>query len=316
VVCEPTQPSASAPGKLILCGEHAVVYGRPAIALPVSAIRARATALPGPPGGGLSFDAPDLGRSWRIADAPDDPISQLAAALLRQLGQPMPDLQIRIASDIPIASGMGSGAAIATAIVRLLAQVAQRDLSDAEVSELVYESEKRYHGTPSGVDNTVVAFEQPVWFQRRQPAALIEPITIAAPFTLLIADTGVRSATRLPVGAVRQRWEAQPTQYDALFDQIGALAADVRAALERGATAAIGPLLSRNHALLAEMGVSSPDLDRLVHAAHSAGALGAKLSGAGWGGVMIALVDQGAHERVAVALRQAGAVRVLTTRVG
>lgn len=307
---------ASAPGKLILCGEHAVVYSRPAIAIPVGAIRARAAALPGQPGGGLSFDAPDLGRSWRLHDAPDDPLSQLALSALRHLDQPTPDIQIQISSDIPIASGMGSGAAIATAIVRLLAHIAGRALAASEISALVYESEKRYHGTPSGVDNTVVAYEQPVWFQRRQPSPLIEPIAIGGPFELLVADTGVRSATRLPVGAVRERWEAQPAAYEARFDEIGALVAAAREALLRGDPAALGPLLTRNQELLSAIGVSSPDLDRLVGAALSAGALGAKLSGAGWGGVMIALVDDGSRDRVAEALRGAGAARVLPARVG
>jgi mevalonate kinase len=307
--------SASAPGKLILCGEHAVVYGRPAIALPIGALRAYATAQPGPPGQGLRFSASDLGRSWWLGDAPDDPLSQVALTALRYLGRPIPDLHIQISSNIPIASGMGSGAAIATAIVRVLAGLAQRELADAEVSGLVYESEKRYHGTPSGIDNTVVAHELPIWFQRRETAPLIEPVAIAAALTLLIADTGVRSPTRLPVGAVRERWQAEPQRYQGLFDAVGACVARARDALAAGELAQVGRLASENHALLCSMGVSSPELDRLVDAACAAGALGAKMSGAGWGGVMLALVDQRTVDRVSAALHEAGATRVLSSAV-
>lgn len=311
---------ASAPGKLILCGEHAVVYHRPAIALPIADVRAYVHATAGPGGSGLRFDAPDLGRSWTLDEAPDDPISQVATATLGHIGIATLDLTIAIRSDIPIASGMGSGAAIATAIVRTLAEVAGRELPAATVSALVYQSEKRYHGTPSGIDNTVVAYEQPIWFQRRgtseQPEPpLIEPIRIATPFTLLIGDTGVRSATRMPVGEVRRRWQADPAGYDAHFDQIGGLVVAARTALELGDYAALGLLLNQNHTVLRAIGVSSPELDQLVQAALDAGALGAKLSGAGWGGVMIALVENAGSTCVREALIRAGAVRVLASHV-
>jgi mevalonate kinase len=285
--------------------------------------------------------ARDLRRRWRVADDPRGPISQLILSLLSYLArspaQPLsglPDLHITITSAIPIASGMGSGAAVATALVRALAAHLGRQLSPAEISALVYASEQRFHGTPSGIDNTVIAYEQPIWFQRTKAegpetkdessdsslvlapsSALIEPIAVATPFTLLIGDTGIRSATRLPVGEVRKRWQADPQRYEALFDQVGVLVAQARAALTASNLAALGPLLSQNHALLQQIGVSSPDLDKLVAAARSAGALGAKLSGAGWGGVMLALVAPDTRVRVAAALAQAGAKRVIETVV-
>jgi len=308
---------ASAPGKIILCGEHAVVYGRPAIAIPLTDVRARVSIIPGAPGSGVCFDAPDLGRRWLIASAPHDPLSELTLAILRQSGvQHMPDIEISITSDIPIASGMGSGAAIATAIVRALASAFGRDLSAAEVSALVYESEQRFHGTPSGIDNTVIAYEQAIWFQRRgEPPHQIEPLSIAAPFVLLIGDTGVRSATRLPVGEVRRRWERDQLRYEMLFDAVADVVHQVRRALAEGDRVALGPLLDRNQALLEEIGVSSPELERLIAAARSAGARGAKLSGGGWGGVMIALVEPETAQQVREALEAAGATRVLETIV-
>ena len=313
---------ASAPSKIILCGEHAVVYSRPAIALPLSGVRAHAVVQNAAAGSGITFDAPDLGQRWALAEAPDQPLSELVVRVLDQLGAtPALDLQISMVSTIPIAGGMGSGAAIATAIVRALAAHLGQELPAETISALVYASEQRFHGTPSGIDNTVVAFERPIWFVR-QPSlyggpsvAAIEPITIAEPFTLLIGDTGVRSPTRLPVGEVRQRWQASPAHYEVLFDAVGALVLQVRRALAQGDLPALGALLDANQALLERIGVSSAELGQLVTAARVAGALGAKLSGAGWGGVMLALVAPAARERVAAALQAAGAVRVLETTV-
>ncbi|MEI7770552.1 MAG: mevalonate kinase [Chloroflexales bacterium] len=306
----------SAPAKLILCGEHAVVYNRPAIALPLGDVRAYAEARPGPPGTGLRFVAPDLGASWGLADDPHNPLSELAAAALAHLDIPAPDMTLSLCSDIPIAGGMGSGAAIGAALVRALAAQAGRELPPAEVSALVYASEGRYHGTPSGIDNTVIAYEQAIWFQRRPPASpLIAPVAIGAPLTLVVGDTGVRSATHMPVGSVRERWQADPPAYEALFDAVGELVARARDALAAGDLAALGAILDANQRLLAQIGVSSPDLEQLIGVARAAGALGAKLSGAGWGGVMIALAPIGAQDEIAAALRAAGAARVRVASV-
>ncbi|HET9222666.1 MAG TPA: mevalonate kinase, partial [Roseiflexaceae bacterium] len=143
---------ASACGKIILCGEHAVVYGRPAIALPLADVRAHALVQNSGAGNGITIDAPDLERRWSLADTPDHPLSELIASIPTYLGVATPlGLVIEIGSTIPIASGMGSGAAIATALVRALAMHLGRDLSAADVSALVYTSEQRFHGTPSGI---------------------------------------------------------------------------------------------------------------------------------------------------------------------
>jgi mevalonate kinase len=306
----------SAPAKIILCGEHAVVYNRPAIALPMGNLRAYATWAPGEPGSGLRFHAPDLGESWALADEPQSPMSELASAALTRLGIPSPDLALTLRSDIPIAGGMGSGAAIGAALVRALAGQAGRELAPADISALVYASEGRYHGTPSGIDNTVIAYERAIWFQRRPPEPpLIVPLAIGAPLTLVVGDTGVRSPTRLPVGAVRKGWLADPVGHEAIFDAVGALVGRARDALAAGNLAELGATLDANQALLERIGVSSPELDRLVGAARTAGALGAKLSGAGWGGVMIALAPPGGEGAIADALRAAGAAGVRVAAV-
>ena len=309
--------TASAPAKLILCGEHAVVYRRPAIALPLPDVRATATILDAPAGAGVEFEAPKLGTSWTAAET-DQPLTALYRLTARRLGlRPEGDLLIRLDSAIPIAGGMGSGAAIGAALVRALAAYAGTQLPAAEIAALVWESERFFHGTPSGIDNTVVSYEQAIWYVRGagEPPGppVIEPLEVGAPISLVIGDTGVRAPTRATVGRVREGRRRDPQRFEALFDAIANTVVDVRGHLASGDSAALGRALDCNQVLLEQLGVSSPELERLIAAARRAGAFGAKLSGGGGGGVMLAPVDASRIGDVSRALYEAGAVRVLTT---
>jgi mevalonate kinase len=316
--------TATAPGKTILVGEHAVVYGRPAIAAPVWQVVATATVTDGPPGAGLRLRAPDVGIEFHLADEPGDaargtvqPLAVVTRLVLERLGLPAepgrePDWVVEVRSQIPIAGGLGSGAALSAALVRALFAHAGQPLAPAELAALVYASERHYHGTPSGIDNTVIAYGTPIWFVRGQPPV---PLTPKIPFTLLVADSGIRSPTKETVGDVRRGWQAEPSRYERRFDAIAELVREARAAIEQGETANLGRVLDQNHRLLAALGVSAPPLDRLVAAARRAGALGAKLSGGGRGGNVIALVTPAQAEAVQAALLAAGAVRVIETTV-
>jgi mevalonate kinase len=308
---------AFAPGKIILFGEHAVVHGQPAIAVPLSAVGATVTAQPGAPGSGLVVHAVDLDQTFLYAATPPDSpfynalIHPLRVAL-EALHQPEPDLALTVRSTIPIASGLGSGAALAAALIRALGDALERPFSREALNPLVYEVEKRHHGTPSGIDNTVIVYEQPVYFVRGTPP---ETFTIARPFTLLVADTGRSSPTHVTVGDVRKLYDAEPERIGAIFVRIGKIVRAARTAIESGTMEVLGPLMDENHALLRELSVSSPDLDRLCGAARTAGAAGAKLSGGGRGGNLIALVAPGQADIVAAALRGSGAVNVIQTTV-
>ena len=258
--------------------------------------------------------AQDLGETVRLQDgAADHPLALVTRLALAELGiTPEPDWQIDLRSTIPIASGLGSGAALSTALVRGLFAQAGRSAEPPTVSRIVYESERIYHGTPSGIDNTVIAYGTPIWFVRGQPAEAFEP---PIPFTLAIADSGIRSPTKETVGDVRRGWEAQPARYEALFDAIAAVVHAGRKAIATGDLALLGALMDEDHELLAQLGVSSDPLERLVAAARGAGALGAKLSGGGRGGNVIALVSDDCQVAVKQALLAAGAVRVIATTV-
>ncbi len=304
--------SAAACGKIILFGEHAVVYGRPAIAVPVTQVQA--TAIIDPGGHGLTIQAADIQRA--ITVDPNNSIDPLAAIVnltLAHLNCLLPDLRITIRSTIPIASGLGSGAAVSTAIVRALAQFAGReDISPDAVSALVYEVEKLHHGTPSGIDNTVIAYQQPVYFVRGEP---IQTFNVARSFSVVIGNTGIASPTKTTVGDVRKGWEIDRARYETWFDRIGAIVQQARSAIETGAIDQLGPLMDLNQALLCDLDVSSVELEHLISAARHVGASGAKLVGGGRGGNMIALVDNQNVEAVTIALKDAGAVNVIVTEI-
>jgi mevalonate kinase len=308
--------SASAPGKIILFGEHAVVYGRPAIAVPVTQVRAKVIvqASPRQAPGQVHIQAPGINLEADLEDLPAD--HALAAAIWGAAGalnlSSIPPCTLRVTSTIPMAAGLGSGAAVTVALLRALSAFWGHPFSDELVSDLAFQVEKLHHGTPSGIDNTVITYARPVYFVRGQP---IEMFSIAIPFWMVIGDTGISSSTAAVVGDVRKAWISDQDHYEALFDSVGAIAESARQALESGSIELLGPLMDANHGLLRKIGVSCPELDELVRAARAAGALGAKLSGGGRGGNMIALTTADRAQQVARALQSSGAVSALIIQV-
>lgn len=306
--------TASAPGKIILVGEHAVVYGRPAIAAPVWETVATATVERSPDGSGCLILARDVGLEIPLATTSDQqPLALVTRMALSRLNLPSnPDLWIELRSEIPIASGLGSGAAVSAALVRALYAYTDRPITPELTSAIVYESERFYHGTPSGIDNTVIAYGLPIWFLKGEPPT---PLTAGRPFTVAIAHSGVAASTREAVADVRRGWQAAPQRYETWFDEISEIARAARLTIEQGDLRNLGALLDRNQSILEKLGVSSPVLARLIAAARDAGALGAKLSGGGRGGNIIALIDAESRDAVREALYQAGAQRVIITIV-
>lgn len=298
-----------APAKIILFGEHAVVYGQPAIAAPVTSLYAEAIAQT--TDCAFHLIALDLG-SQQIALDTEHSLALVARLTFDTLKLPPPQASLQIRSTIPLASGLGSGAAISAAIVRAIGALTEHSLSDEQVNEIVYEVEKIYHGTPSGIDNTVIVYNQVVYFVRGEP---IQQIVVKKPLHLLIADTGRKALTKDSVGDVRKLVETKPDQYKPIIAQIGEIAKQARAAMAAGNIERLGALMDENHRLLDQLTVSSPELEMLVNAARKAGAIGAKLSGGGRGGNMIALCTGETLSTVRQALEQAGAARVIETTI-
>lgn len=304
---------ASAPGKIILFGEHAVVYNRPALAVPVTQVHVDVEVRDSDTAG-VWIHAPVIDLHAELSTLPSDhPIGSVILGLLQRFGvfNP-PDLEIKIDSTIPVASGLGSGAAVSVALIRAISSYFSYSLTNEQINSLVYESERLHHGTPSGIDNTVITYAMPVYFIKGQP---IETFKAGKPFTIVIGDTGIPAPTKESVGDVRRLWLRDSVYYEDIFDEIAQLALIARRSIESGKPELLGELMDQNHAFLQQLTVSSPELDRLVDAARNAGALGAKLSGGGRGGNMIALVEQASAESVAEALMSAGAVRTIITEV-
>ena len=305
--------TSSAPGKIILFGEHAVVYGRPALAVPVTQVHVDVEVLDSARAG-IWIDAPDIELHAELNTLPSDhPIaSVIHNFLFISRVSTFPNLDVKISSTIPVASGLGSGAAVTVALTRALSAHINYAMTDEEVNEFTYEIEKLHHGTPSGIDNTVVTHAKPVYFVRGLP---IELFKVGHPFTIVIGDTGISAPTKESVGDVRKLWEADKERWESVFDRIGEIAGQARMAIESGRCTMLGPLMTQNHALLQEMTVSSPELDKLVSEAVQAGALGAKMSGGGRGGNMIALVKPEQAEAVASSLVDVGAKNAIITQI-
>jgi mevalonate kinase len=314
---------SSAPGKIILFGEHAVVYGRPALAVPVTQVHADVEVRDSDRAG-IWIDAPDVDLHAELNTLPSDhPLASVIhnflfisrpsplAPLPKGDGK-FPDLNIKITSTIPVASGLGSGAAVTVALVRALSSFLSYPMSDEEVNAFAYEIEKLHHGTPSGIDNTVVTYAKPVYFIKGQP---IETFHVGKPFTIVVGDTGISAPTKESVGDLRKLWEADTVKWESVFDEVGKIAKQARMNIESGKWKVIGDLMNENHEWLQKMTVSSLELDTLVNAARKAGALGAKMSGGGRGGNMIALVLPEMAESVSRALKEAGARNTIVTQI-
>jgi|TARA_B110000495_G_C23034194_1_gene616976 mevalonate kinase len=273
----------TAPGKIILFGEHAVVYGKPAIAIPVSGMRASAWSEPNE--NGLIINALDLNEKFDLQNTSNQ-FSILAQTILSQNKQNEPNLTINLSSKLPQGSGMGSSAATATAVCRALSNHLGVDLDANQVSELVFNAEKIVHGTPSGIDNTVVAYEMPVYFVKGKKPKTFVP---GKRFYLVIGDTGIEASTKKTVENVRKAWEKEPELMEGYFSEIEIVTEKGKLAIEQGKTELVGEIMNKNHELLNSIGVGHKKLEQLVDIVNKAGALGAKLTGGGGGGNMVAL---------------------------
>lgn len=268
-------------GKLILCGEHAVVYGHPALAVAVNqGATVRLRAVEGP--------------THVVSPSIDDP--RLLEAVISIVGES--GWAVTIESDLPIGKGMGSSAAIAVALVRAFAHSQGKSLSLDEVYAKAYAAEAAFHGTPSGLDHAVASRGGMLWFERGPPTVMRSaPVP---PFPLVVIDSGSAGNTKDMVNGVLSRRPA----VDPILAAIGDLVPKVHAALLDPAS--LGPLLLENHGLLQDLGVSTPVLDQIVDLAMAHGAYGAKMAGAGGGGVVLAVTPT--PESLVQAANQAGFV--------
>lgn len=308
--------SVSSPGKTILFGEHAVVYGHPAIAVPLTSIHLKASflGLPGQAAGTIRVRNANTGQDELLSDlAVDDPVRAALQYTADYVKVPrLSATEISISSTIPIASGLGSSAALASTLIRGFSRYLGFNLSDQQINDLSYEVEKIQHGTPSGIDNTVITYKQPIYYIKGQPVQFLK---FRKAITIIVADTGIPSLTKETVAQVKADLDQQPKVVKPLLEQMGLIAKNAKKELCSGNIEEIGHLMTENQDLLKQLGVSCPELDKLVAAALSAGALGAKLCGSGKGGNIVAVVHPEDAEKIKSELLANGAVSALIARV-
>ena len=289
--------------KIILIGEHAVVYGQPAIALPVPSVRLVATL--GPAASGQMIESSFYHGALAAVTPAFAGIAKLIKALLAHFDASAAPFTLTIASMLPAERGMGSSAACSVAIIRAFYGAFAAPLTQTTLLNWASLSEKAIHGNPSGLDAATVSADRPQWFVRGEQ---LQPIAFPSRGVLVIADTGVKGQTGQAVAAVATLLKQNPAQYGPLIEQIGAATRLAATALGEDDLLALGQQMTVAQQALAQLGVSSSQLNQLIEIANAHGALGAKLTGSGQGGCMIALAaNPAAAATIAAALTEAGA---------
>lgn len=301
--------TGSAHAKAILLGEHAVVYGAPALALPVPQLTVMASA-------GWSPDTTDdqydvlftmTGSASRpLVTEASGSLGRLVADVKAFLGvSDSPHLDVIVDCAIPPGRGLGSSAACARAIVFALADLFGREVSQSAAFDLVQTAESVAHGRASGVDARAVGASAPLLFQGGD----VRELPIGCDGLFIIADSGDVGRTKDAVEMLRARFQHHAGARETFVRRASELTDEARQALAEGRPDKLGTCLTDNHALLRAVGLSTDRIDALVEAALAAGSLGAKITGGGLGGCVIALTPMEQARKVTRRLHEAGAAQ-------
>ena len=319
-------------GKVILFGEHFVVFGLPAIASAVAhSTLAEATfaggleAIPSGVGPGTFvlegkgwtlYDSRPETRGYKTEKAVEQKKSiQLMISYLK-IDTVKTPVKIILAGNLKAASGVGASAASCAAVARALSGLFKLGLTDAGINEVAHEGEKGYHGTPSGIDDTAATYGGLFLFKKGQPKNQVELIRTPTPIEIVMGNTGLTASTTTVVNGVKERQAADPQKFARIFADAEKIVLESKKALESGDLKKVGELMNINQELLVEIGVSGKKLDQLVEIARKEGAPGAKITGTGVGGYMVALTPgRDLQDKVAKAMEKAG-FTVLRTSIG
>ncbi|MCW4016246.1 MAG: mevalonate kinase [Candidatus Bathyarchaeota archaeon] len=303
-------------GKTILFGEHFVVHGVPGIA---SAVDSAADAHVKKAAKGINVTDERTGAKGYAEKKKLQQLESIERMLTAMNMDPQKtSMDIWLGGNLPGFSGLGASAASSVAIARAIAEEYELVLSDEQINDIAYEAEKAYAGNPSGIDNTAATFGGLIWFKKNlnKGSNEIEQLSIREPVEIVIGNTGIVANTKAMVAGVAQRKEQNPEEYAAIFRYAEELANKGRKALDEFDLKQVGNLMNESHQLLQQIEVSCNELDYLVELARKQGAFGAKMTGGGGGGCMLALTPgKDLQEKVALAIENEG-FEVLRTKIG
>ncbi len=301
------QATANAPGKLILIGEHSVVHGTPAIAIPFPLVQAMSTIQTSNVGTNEPVKIQCKFYVGPLKAAPPElrGIERCIYETVNVLKKEPKGFDIVLESTIPVGRGLGSSAAVAVALVKSLFAYFDEKLSQETLLKLVHLSETYAHGKPSGIDMEAIVFERPIWFQKGETTELLK---VAVPISLVIADTGRVGDTFEAVQSIANKKQTNPTITRSSFEWIQTLVHKVKEALEIGDNRLLGFAMNEAQKELAMLGVSDEGLQSLIDTSLDRGAIGAKLTGGGRGGCIIVLTRDKEHaKQIAITLKNNGA---------
>jgi len=297
-----TPITCSSPSKIILFGEHSVVYGYPAIVAAIS--RRSFCQIDNRTDNEITVNLLDFKsqKSYKILkllkdyDENNNKFSSIVGIIQEFLKKitVKSGFNVKIKSDIPIAAGLGSSASIHVSLVNALNNYFNLNLSKNEISDIAFTGEKDVHGNPSGIDNTIATFGGLLYYQNKQ----FTRFTIKRPITLIVSNTKIPRNTGDLVSGVRELYEKEKDNVENLFQSIEKIVVQGKILLESSRIKDLGDLMNKNQEILKKIGVSNEKINELVEIALNNGALGSKLTGAGGGGCIISLTDENNEEEL------------------
>ncbi len=273
-------------GKVILAGEHAVVYGSSAIAMPLLSKHVQLK----------MYADPHLSASpkvrFNLGDKPaTDALKLMVIEAFDVLSIPRFNLSLEGQSSLMLGAGVGSSASLCVSVLRGLAQLTGRSLTPLELAKCANQLERRFHGNPSGLDTAVVSLEKVIFFKRDhepKPISVVRPQGSRFPWTFVLIDSSHRASTINMVKLAEPVFLERGNGFVREFDDVTELCKD---ALENGKLSRLKEAMNHSHLLLTEIGVVTPALHEIYKTAMGLGALACKVTGAGGGGCVLSLLD-------------------------
>lgn len=298
--------------KLILVGEHAVVHGQPAIAIPFPLIGVESSVESHV--GDVYLDSSLYSGPVDLAPKHLSGVVHTVKRTFELLKIPFKDILIRVQSSIPPGKGLGSSASVAISIAKALFKYVNQTYTNEQLLYLANISETYAHGAPSGIDPLTITSKSPIWYMKDAPIDYIMP---KGEFHFVVADSGEEADTKTAVSTVSSLLKATPQKIYNKIERIGEITHEVRDALEKASKSMLGTLLDEAQKNLEAIGVSNETLNNLINFVKEQGALGAKLTGSGNGGCIIALAQNELHSlQLLEKLKQNGAHNVWAFTLG